>query len=242
MSVSLSQELCRKTSKDSQETSKHSPSGDIPDGRFRELLQVLPIDEQFREKNLFHLLEEEKDKEIVDGLACGPISLNPAPSPEKKAEKTEMADALAASCPPVFSPVSSTSMPNSTTAVTQLTPEIELIFEKMASSMIVMSSSGEVETTLFLDNPASIFYGTKITVREFSTAPKAFNVEITGFTPAINAIDSCKNDLLSAFQNGNFNFTVHRFETFVQSEERPVLHRKESSDSDNQERKGGREE
>jgi hypothetical protein len=243
MSVSLPQELFRKTSTNSQEALEPSSSGDIPDGRFRDLLRVLPIDENPREKNLFELVEEKDEEKLMDGPASVQISLNPIPSPpEKKTEKTERADAFTS--PYLSSAFSSNSTPDLTVTVIQrpLSSEIAIIFEKMAASMIVMSSSGEIETTLFLDNPASIFYGTKITIREFSTAPKAFNVEITSFTPAINAIESGRNDLLSAFQNGNFNFSIHRFETFIHSEERPVLHRKGSSDDDNQERKGGREE
>jgi hypothetical protein len=237
MSISLPQELIRKTSADSQKTSS---SGEIPDGRFRELLQVHPNEENPQEKNLFNLVEEEEEEKLMDGPGGIPISLNPtSSSPAKKVEKTDrIAGAPAVSRSFLAVPSNFATAP----ILHPLSPEIELIFEKMASSMIVMSSSGEVETTLFLDNPNSIFYGTTITIREFSTAPKAFNVEITSFTPAIQAIESSKNDLLSAFQNGNFNFSIHRLETFIQSEERPVFHRKESSDGDNRERKGGREE
>ncbi len=240
MSVSLPQEIFRKTSTDSQETSELSSSGNIPDGRFRELLQVLPIDDNPREKNVFELVEEEEEEKFIDGPGCVPISLNPISS-EKKADN---ADTLALSClPSVFSPIPFHATSHFTAAAIQhsLPPEIEAIFEKMASSMIVMSSSEETETTLFLDNPASLFYGTKVTIREFSTAPKAFNVEITSFTPMVNVIESSKNDLLSAFQHGNFNFSIHRLETSIHREERPVLHRKESSDGDSEQR-GGREE
>jgi hypothetical protein len=243
MSISLPKEFSYKTSTDSQEILERSPSGDSPDARFEKLLQVLPNDEKPEGKDFFELVQEEEEQKLFDGPTCVQISLNSLSPLEKKIEKIDRDDIpVVSNSPFVFSSVSSNLSKTAATVQHLLAPEIGVIFEKMASSMIVMSSSGEVETTLFLDNPSSIFFGTKITIREFSTAPKAFNVEITSFTPAINAIEPCKNDLLSAFQNGNFNFSIHRFETYIHHEERPVLHRKESSDRDDQGRKGGREE
>lgn len=243
MSVSLPQEIFRKTNTDSQKTLEPSLSGDIPDGSFKELLQPLPIDEKPRNKDLFSLMEEEEEEKIIEGFACAQISLS-SPFLEQKKEQMGKVDAAICSPPPVFPHFIPDNPSNSATPVhSALFLEIEALFEKMASSMIVMSSSGEIETTLCLDNPSSIFFGTKITIREFSTAPKTFNVEIASFTPAILAIEASKSDLLSAFQNGKFNFSIHRFETScIQNEDRPVLHRKESSDRDNKERKGGREE
>lgn len=241
MSVPSLQEIFRKTTTDSQKTLEPSSRGKIPDERFRKLLHALPTDERPREKDLFSLMEEEKN---LDGPGSTQTSLHASPLLcQQKKEQIENVDAAMCSPPPVFPQsisehLSSIAAPISGT----LSPEIEAMFEKMASSMIMMCSSGEVETTLFLDNPSSIFFGTKITIREFSTAPKVFNVEITSSVSAINAIESGKNDLLAAFQHGKFNFSIHRFETSIESEDRPVVHRKENSDHSNQEQKGGREE
>jgi len=214
MSVLLPKDLCRTS--DSQKTLEPSHAEEIPRKHFRELLRVLPADERPDKKNLFKLIEE-------------------------KEEENERAEAPYSMPLPILSP---SDLSSSIAVQNALSPQIEAIFEKMASMMIVMSSSGDVETTLFLDNPhfaSSLFFGTQITIREFTTAPKAFNIEITSFSPAISAIESCKNALLSSFRNGNFNFSVHRFDTHIQNEERPVLHRKESGDRDNEGRKGGRE-
>jgi hypothetical protein len=224
MSVSLPQDIFRKTSTDSQKTSERSLSGEIPDGSFRELLQVLPIDEK-----------AEEEKNMTDKSLCSQTPLPPLQGQKK--EKIEGVEVP-------FNPLLVFMTPGLSSFVSTqraLPPGVEAIFEKMASCMIVMSSSNEVETTLVLDNPSSIFFGTKITIREFSSAPKAFNVEIASFAQTIHMIESNKIDLLSAFQNGNFNFSIHRFETHIQNEDRPVLHRKESGDRDNQERRGGRE-
>jgi hypothetical protein len=226
MSVLLPPELFRKISSDSQGASESSSTEGVQEESFRELLQIFPTDEKPREKDFFSLVEEEEeDKKLIDGPPSVQVVLNPLILPFAS---------------PCVGPDLSFSAP----LRGLLPPEIGAIFEKMASCMLVMSSSGEVETTLFLDTPhfaSSPFFGTKITIREFSTAPKAFNVEIASSSQAIIAIDSSRNDLLSAFQNGNFNFSIHRLDTYIQNEERPVLHRKESEERDNQEKKGGRE-
>jgi len=239
MSVSLPQNISHKNSTDSQETLELCPSAEISKRNFRDLLKVLPIDEALHEKNLFELVKEEEEEEK---LRDGPIlSLNSLSSSlDSPTEKTDRADVLENFCSPPAASIALSSSTSSSVALTPhpLPPDIELLFEKIACTMMVMSSSKEMETTLLLDNPTSIFYGTTITIREFSTAPKIFNVEILSSLAGIHAIDSSKNDLLSAFQNGNFNFSVHRLETFIHREDRPVLHRKESSDGHDHEPKG----
>lgn len=124
-----------------------------------------------------------------------------------------------------------------------LSAEIEAAFEKMASCMLVMHASNDVETTLFLDNPhfaSSVLFGTQITIREFSTAPKAFNVEIISNPGGVALIDGSKNDLLSAFRDGNFNFTIHRFDTHIEdTSDRPLFHRKEGSGDEQKDQRGG---
>ena len=179
---------------------------------FKELLKVDPSEETSRERDLFALVaEEEEDKsEPKEGLFCEARSAIFLSSPEIEA------------------------INNSVSRLAGLSPAIEAAFEKMASCMIMMTSSQEIETTLFLDNPhfsASPLFGTKITVREFSTAPKAFNIEIASNSQGIALIHSGKEDLLSAFQKGNFNFSVHRLETHLhEKEDRPVLHRQEEGE------------
>ncbi len=111
-----------------------------------------------------------------------------------------------------------------------LPTDIEALFEKMAGSMIVLSSSQESETSLFLDSPqfsSSVFYGTKITIKEFATAPKAFNVEISSSPLALMRIEMHKASLLEAFQKGNFNFSIGRFELGLQDDDRPAFQRKD---------------
>jgi hypothetical protein len=98
-----------------------------------------------------------------------------------------------------------------------LSADAALLFEKMASSMLILYSSGDQETTLFVDNLDSIFCGTRITIKEFSTAPKIFNVHITSNPSSLHLINAHKAALLNSFEQGKFPFSVHRLETEQQS-------------------------
>ncbi len=234
----MQQDLLRKVTAGRRET--HAASGSIPDDRFKKILKTMPVDENLRDKNLFAMIEEEEE-EISEGAVAPTPPLNSTPEPKKNKVIAVQSAAMPAAGPLLFY---SSSTQTAVSLKISLSPEVQALFEKMASAMIVMQTSGEAETTLFLDSPqfaSSIFYGTQITIREFSTAPKAFNVEIISSPSAIGVIDPCKNDLLSAFQNGHFNFSIQRFDTFLQTEDRPVLHRKENSGDDDQERKGDRQ-
>lgn len=217
MSV-LPQELMRKISSNTREPSENSSATHRPHGRFKELMRVEATDESTGGKNFFTLVEEDEEK--IDGTP----SIAPALALQSLSSGT-LSQALGVIAAPRV-----------------LSSELQALFEKMASTMLVMTSSRENETTLFLDKAGSVFFGTRITIREFSTAPKAFNVEIASHVSAMALIESGKQDLLAAFQNGKFNFSIHRLDTQIEhKQERPVLHRKESSDHGHQDRKGGRE-
>ena len=94
-----------------------------------------------------------------------------------------------------------------------LPPQIQAIFERMVGVMTVMQQTGKTETTLILDSPQfknSVFFGTQITITEFSTAPKAFNIEMRGNTQAMNLMNENTEELVAAFAAGNYNYKVHR--------------------------------
>ncbi len=116
-----------------------------------------------------------------------------------------------------------------------LAADIEALFEKMASSMLILSSTRETETTLFLDSPQfanSPFYGTRVTIKEFTTAPKAFNIEIATSAIALAKIEAHKSALMTAFQQGNFGFSIGRLDTGLHDPDRPLFHRKEAVSQD----------
>lgn len=233
MSV-LPQDLMRKISAASRESSERTSSSEAPGKRFRELMKVMPTDERSQKNDICKNRHEDEDEEEENNLSPAPFAALPAILTPQDLQKQTSTTSLAP-CSLVLETASSMVS----------APGIEALFERMASEMLVMCSSGETETTLFLDSShfaSSIFFGTEITIREFSTAPKAFNIEITSTSAALAVLDAGKQGLLAAFQNGKFNFSVHRIDTLVkQNEDRPVLHRKESGDHGQQDRKGGRQ-
>jgi hypothetical protein len=111
--------------------------------------------------------------------------------------------------------------------------EMEALFEKMASTMIVMTSTEESETTLYLDSPkfsSSAFFGTRITVKEFSTAPKIFNIEIASHQAALNLLATHKDALLAAFESHKLPFAIHRLDTELHGIEEHASHHSDKED------------
>lgn len=116
-----------------------------------------------------------------------------------------------------------------------LPPQIVDMFERMAGVMTVMTSSGMKETTITLNSPQfanSPFFGSQIVIREYSTAPKAFNIMLLGNPQAMEAFHGKIGSLQAAFNMSEYNFRVHRLETALLKEAAPVLERKESASHD----------
>lgn len=118
--------------------------------------------------------------------------------------------------------------------------EVAALFEKMASTMIVMTSADVRETSLVLDGPqfsSSVFFGTRITIKEFSTAPRIFNIEIASQTATVHLLEAHKGILMSSFEGGKFAFTVNRLETVLHSlEENFSSPHRDSDNDDNKEK------
>ena len=122
-----------------------------------------------------------------------------------------------------------------------LSPEVYQLFETLASSMIILYNSGVNETTLILDAPqfsSSPFFGTAVTIKEYCFAPKAYNVYLSSSTSAVDILRAHLPELLSAFENGNFHFKIHRLETEIHYTERPLFHRKPAASNQDQESDG----
>ena len=117
--------------------------------------------------------------------------------------------------------------------------QISQLFDRMAGVMTVMELSGTKTTELTLlgeEFASSVFYGARITITEYSTAPKAFNVQLSANPEAVALFQGNMPNLLANFANGNYAFHVHRLETHV--EERPLFKRKESFGNDQQPMQG----
>lgn len=136
---------------------------------------------------------------------------------------------------PLFSTpyLSASSLPNTSVEPTSqgCPPEIFAFMEKVASEMIVMTSEKSMKTTLILDKDvfgSTLLKEAEITIEEFSSAPKIFNVKITASPEAIARVRGHIEEFLKLFQERKFGFSINRIDTEL-STSKPVFSRKEST-------------
>lgn len=113
----------------------------------------------------------------------------------------------------------------------QLTPEMLAVFEKMIGVMSVMNTSGITQTTIHLTSPqfaSSLFYGAQIVIKEYSTAPRAYNIQILGSAKAVDYLQGKLTTLTTALQKGEYAFTVNRLETGLLKSDRVRVTRKKN--------------
>jgi hypothetical protein len=186
------------------------------------------------------------------------LSVNPTPEPPPKASKTapststvkpkvrKKEETSKEETPTSFEPLANI-QPNQSSYPPSALPtgpafssyQISQLFDRMAGVMTVMELSGTTETELTLlgkEFASSVFYGTRITITEYSTAPKAFNVQLSANPEAVALFQGNMTNLLANFASGNYAFRIHRLETNV--EERPLFKRKEFFGSDQQPMQG----
>ncbi len=143
------------------------------------------------------------------------------PSPiEEVAAPPTLAPPLIAPPPPVVE----------TTPYMQLPPQALALFEKMVGVMTVMVQSGVRETTFTLTAEpfkGSHFFGAEVVIREYSTAPMQYNVELKGSQEAVAQFQANIPYMESALRTGGYNFGIHRIETSLKRiEEEPVSREK----------------
>lgn len=105
------------------------------------------------------------------------------------------------------------------------------LFEEMSNTLVHMQTHGITETHIFLDTPqysSSPFYQARITIREYSTSPKIFNIEFSGHAFATQKFQEQIPALMTFFGAQDFSFGVHRIEISLTPEEKPLVHRKEN--------------
>ena len=161
---------------------------------------------------------------------------------KKKSAKEEAAAATTKkpseemiAAPPTATPeISAPPPPTEATPYAQLSPAVLALFEKIAGVMTVMSQSGITETTVSLtsDNfKGSRFFGAEIVIREYSSAPKQFNIVVRGSAEAVAQFQANIPNMEAAFRAGKYNFGIHRLETSVKRiEDEPVSRDKEDKE------------
>lgn len=111
--------------------------------------------------------------------------------------------------------------------------EIEELWEKLASVCILMHHSQVKETTFILDTNTSLFSGMRITIKEYPTAPKVFNIELAPTSSAaLSLIASHVPQLLDLFRQKPFGFSVNAIIPELQAYQ-TIDHQKQD-DEDNQ--------
>ena len=212
-------------------------------------MQKKSIEEPSIEKKLKEQQIEEKSIKKEEIISAKPTPEEPPPktsplkhtppnlkSKEKKKEET----------PTSFEPLANI-QPNQPSYQPSVLPtgsaftsyQISQLFDRMAGVMTVMELSGTTTTELTLlgeEFASSVFYGARITITEYSTAPKAFNVQLSANPEAVALFQGNMPNLLANFASGNYAFRIHRLETNV--EERPLFKRKESFGNDQQPMQG----
>ncbi len=88
--------------------------------------------------------------------------------------------------------------------------------DRLCSEMLVTQTETSSQTTFVLESEqfaGSSFYGAEITIEEFSTAPKLFNVSIKASDLAVTIIQTHLAGLLNLLEKRDFSFGINRIDT-----------------------------
>jgi hypothetical protein len=116
-----------------------------------------------------------------------------------------------------------------------LPSDVTPLFQKMVGTIIHIEQQGITKTEVILDSKAfenSIFYGSSISLEQYSTAPNSYNIILKGPNQAVSMFNENLDGLYNSFKKGDFSFKINRLEAEY---ERPLFKRKEktsSSDTD----------
>jgi hypothetical protein len=120
------------------------------------------------------------------------------------------------------------------TPVSSITQETLKIFDTMCSEMTIMHTEACTKTTITLRSLTlrnSPLYGSKITIEEFTTAPKLFNVTIQTKAPVMEAVQAQMAGFMNFIRNKELAFGINRLDTVLLSEE-DSLHKEKEEKND----------
>ncbi len=182
--------------------------------------------------------EEEVEEAEVQGVAAAPPPFVQGVEGKEESKTAEKKEPIFFETPggPTFAAPEITALPSPPppemlAPYARLHPDVMELFDRMVGVMTVMTMSGMTETSFTLNAPqfaSSVFFGTQIIIQEFSTAPKAFNIQLNATPQAVALFQGNIDDLMAAFQAGQYNFRVNRLETGYLTE-RPLFKRKEKA-------------
>jgi hypothetical protein len=142
--------------------------------------------------------------------------------PEEQEEEEELPSPLAECCalPPLM--YREVSCCIATPVLPALAEPVKVLFEKLASHLLMVTDAHEQKTTLILRGEhlvQSPLYGVEVTCTEFMrTAPRAFNIEVHAPPQARALIQTHQEALLTHLAAFHLTFTINRLEVCVQKE------------------------
>lgn len=161
---------------------------------------------------------------------------------EIKKEEAAAAPPAAAAAASPLGPLFIAPPPQVAPAYTLLSGEMLTLYEKMVSQIFIMQANGINETTIHLNTPEfahSIFAGAQIVIKEYSTAPLAFNIEFLGSPQNSLYFEQNIGSLRAAFASEERRYSINRIESrLLQKAEKPRFHRKEKPSKKGEEETG----
>jgi hypothetical protein len=158
------------------------------------LCPIEKCDDTFSFANLFEELEEEEE-ESLDSPFTLPSSFTPS--------------------------FGSIHLPASSTQISSIPSACLQVWDKLCTEMVVMQTESTSSTTFTLQGDAfasSPFKGATITIVEYSTAPKVFNVSITANETANNLLQTHMASFFQLLETRNFSFAIHRVDTHLSTD------------------------
>ena len=118
--------------------------------------------------------------------------------------------------------------------------ELSHLLEKLGAEMIFMHSDGISKTTLHIDaeNVPPLLKGCQISIVEYSSAPKTYNVIITASPEALKLLQSHVHEILSLFQERKFGFSINRIDMELSRSFASFSQEEKTMDDDSEEQQG----
>lgn len=104
--------------------------------------------------------------------------------------------------------------------------QISQLFEKLVRALIRVDKSGISKTSLVLGDEfaTSVFSGTKITITEYSSAPKIFNIQFNMSPEALAFYEKHAASLMTALKSGKFGFEMGRIDAhLLETRKKPLI-------------------
>lgn len=100
--------------------------------------------------------------------------------------------------------------------------QVMQLYSKLIDKLVYIAKEGIQKTIFYLDTTAfdsSILRGAKITITEFSTAPRIFNIHFSADPKAVAFFEAHAAGLQNALNNGGHKFDVNRIDSSLLTED-----------------------